>query len=558
MAGLMGVWVAIILLVNPGGEFPLNDDWVYAGIVKTILAGRLHFEQSANANFLTQGFWGALFCLPFGFSFTALRISTLVLAGGGILGLYSWARQLHAPQSVAVLMAATLMANPAYLGLAHTFMTDVPFTALVVLCLDAYTRYLRGNGRRHVVLAFTLGFLALGIRQFGLVIILALSIGCMIRWWRPHRIYALLALAPFLIALKLQSLFSSWLQGAGGQPRANTDSILQAYLIGSKYIFSSEMLAVVCSVLLYLGLFLMPFLIFIYDGLVLRDNIHTKRFLIAIWATCSAISLAVLDRFRMPLFGNVITYFGMGPLTLHDTYILGRNYPELSFGVEAFWRLASMVAVLGALVLITTLARALTLRGQQDAGAHREHWRNLERPLAITLVIATFGYGLVISVGGVGGGIFDRYLLPLYPLTMMLVWLSIGGVERFSPASPGRSLALLMLVGMGTMSLLASHDYLSWNRTRWQALNQLVGARRINPARIDGGYEFNGMFTATRQYARQPGKSWWWVRDDEYIVASGPLDGYRVVATYPVPQWLPFKSRQIVTLQRVGPKPTFP
>ena len=75
------IWIAMAALVNPVGDFPLIDDWVYAFAVKSVLeTGHFQFLPfSSSANVGPQVYWGALFCLPFGFSFTALRVSTLTL-----------------------------------------------------------------------------------------------------------------------------------------------------------------------------------------------------------------------------------------------------------------------------------------------------------------------------------------------------------------------------------------------------------------------------------------------------------------------------------------------
>lgn len=56
--------------------------------------GRFALTSSASANVIAQAYWGALFCFPVGFSFTALRLSTLVLGGLGILALYLLLREL--------------------------------------------------------------------------------------------------------------------------------------------------------------------------------------------------------------------------------------------------------------------------------------------------------------------------------------------------------------------------------------------------------------------------------------------------------------------------------
>src|SRR5262245_48191273 len=83
------MWVLGILVVNPLGDFPLNDDWVYGLTVKHSIEQR-EFQPGlwASAPLLTNVLWGALFTIPHGFSFTALRFSTLTLSLGGILCLY--------------------------------------------------------------------------------------------------------------------------------------------------------------------------------------------------------------------------------------------------------------------------------------------------------------------------------------------------------------------------------------------------------------------------------------------------------------------------------------
>ena len=73
-------WIAAVIAVNPIGDFPLNDDWAYGGAVRTLIQeGDFRLSGWTATNLLGQVLWGALFCLPLGFSFTALRVSTLVL-----------------------------------------------------------------------------------------------------------------------------------------------------------------------------------------------------------------------------------------------------------------------------------------------------------------------------------------------------------------------------------------------------------------------------------------------------------------------------------------------
>src|SRR4051812_31300675 len=74
---LCGVLIAIALW--PFQDTPFIDDWVYAWSVEHLLGGdglRI-LDWSSHPNF-AQVLWGALFCLPLGFSFVVLRLSTWV------------------------------------------------------------------------------------------------------------------------------------------------------------------------------------------------------------------------------------------------------------------------------------------------------------------------------------------------------------------------------------------------------------------------------------------------------------------------------------------------
>src|SRR5678815_1131209 len=89
---LIGIALAAcipVLLLRPFQNAPHVDDWVYAWSVEWLLKHHelrtLEFSASIN---VIQTLWGALFCLPFGFSFTALRVSTWALSVLGLGGLY--------------------------------------------------------------------------------------------------------------------------------------------------------------------------------------------------------------------------------------------------------------------------------------------------------------------------------------------------------------------------------------------------------------------------------------------------------------------------------------
>jgi hypothetical protein len=82
------IWAAPAVLLHPFQNTPFIDDWVYSWSVQRLLEhGDLRvLDYSGNLNFV-QILWGTLFCLPLGFSFTALRLSTWVCAAACLWGI---------------------------------------------------------------------------------------------------------------------------------------------------------------------------------------------------------------------------------------------------------------------------------------------------------------------------------------------------------------------------------------------------------------------------------------------------------------------------------------
>src|SRR6266850_6812147 len=83
------LWSVAVVIVNPIGNFPLNDDWAMATTVKRLVEDGIYRPSGwTGMPLITQTLWGALFCIPFGFSFTALRFSTLAISLTGVFGTY--------------------------------------------------------------------------------------------------------------------------------------------------------------------------------------------------------------------------------------------------------------------------------------------------------------------------------------------------------------------------------------------------------------------------------------------------------------------------------------
>src|SRR5688572_21445968 len=57
---LVAVWALVIALVGLGGDYPLNDDWVYAWSVRRLVTtGRLEILDWAAPSLIGHVWWGA-------------------------------------------------------------------------------------------------------------------------------------------------------------------------------------------------------------------------------------------------------------------------------------------------------------------------------------------------------------------------------------------------------------------------------------------------------------------------------------------------------------------
>ncbi|MBW2243278.1 MAG: phospholipid carrier-dependent glycosyltransferase, partial [Deltaproteobacteria bacterium] len=135
---LTGLWWLPVLVIGIAGEFPISDDWSYAHTVQVLLeTGRFERPAWTWAPSLTNVGLGAAFSWLGGFSFAALRLSTLFAGWLGVLACYGLARGIGAGVTAAALAAVCLAVNPIYVHLSFTFMTDIAFVALTTGSLMA-------------------------------------------------------------------------------------------------------------------------------------------------------------------------------------------------------------------------------------------------------------------------------------------------------------------------------------------------------------------------------------------------------------------------------------
>lgn len=565
---ILAVLTAATLLVDPRGDFPLNDDWAYGWSVRHLLeTGEFRLSDWAAANLFSQVVWGALFCRVFGFSFTVLRLSTLVLSALGALALYGLQRELRIAPRTALVGTLTLALSPMQLQQAHSFNNDVPSGALLVVASYLLLRGLRRESTAATAAGLATGLLAVLARQSNLVLFAAYGVALLVaRGWRPATLVK--AILPGLAALSLHLGYVHWLAVHDRKPLLYDLQVrmLRSTLASDPGAIAATYAGNLSVLLLYAGLLLLPFLV--YCSVVESPGHAPRRTRIVVTiATLVGVSLLAAG-VRMPLLGNTLLAVGLGPAAAPG------NEADLSRSgrllVEFGWKVATVAAVVGVALLALRFA-ALAAR------LVKPEWPRQERASAAFLLALLGSY--VAGIAGVPREyLFDRYVLPLLALAIPAIGLTAGLLASPAPAAsqePGRrsrtrgALALLPLVAMAWYAVVTVHDYLASHRTRWRAIAALVQAAGVLPGEIHGGFEFSGWQRGNRFETCSPGRDrrelegrarwqdfdciWRAGSREPYAFSFTERPGHRVVAAHDYFGWQFLSRETILTLTRLRP-----
>ncbi len=530
VASVLACAVTVVVLVGPGGDFPLSDDWSYAHTTKQLCEdGVLEFLPWTGASLVFQAAYGALVCKLTGFSFEALRYSTLALALVAVVCFGVLLGQLGVRGKAAALAMVLFGLNPLFVNLSFTFMTDLPFTALA---LGAGCLYVRGLHRQSSMVLMTAALLcaaSLLVRQHGIFVAAAAALTALVVYKdRPWPARLKLAAASGALPAIVFVLFNLWLFGRHGAPAGLENKVAELGAASFLELANSAFRGIE-----YLGLLLFPLAVALAGTAGRRERSHATVAIFVLGAT--ALFLYLREGALMPYLTNLIYDLGLGASSLRDTQFLGLPPPTQLGG--AFALVLTLMATTGAAVLVSA---AINSGGQLD--------RDPGRCFVALAALLLFAGSLLHA-----GFYFDRYLLPVLPFALAALLAPHAGLRLGSGAA---ALAALMAF----YAVAGTHDYMAWNRARWHGLAKLE-ATGVTAREIDGGMEFNGWRLA-RELDRWPNKetarigqaaelkSWWWVVDDRYVASFRPLDGYGVKYRIDYRRWLPPGSGAVFILER--------
>ena len=582
VAAILAVWAAAVALINPRGNFPIDDDWDFAlAAWRFASTGQFHFTPFTAVSLRAQVLWGALWTRLFGQSFDVLRASTLVLALATLVVVHRILLRAGVPRFGRLIATLAFGFHPIFLWSSCTFMTEVPFVFASSIALACFIRGFKEDAISHAVTSpetvchsetggapegrsaarnpppterdalIGRGFVAVlrpfwapadrnekwvfagclativacFVRQTGITILAApLLLALMRRRWRDAlAISSTMALFAATLLLKREWLAGSPQEFANHFKmwRESTFRLPEQIAVFDHYAtFNAQNCA-----LFFLPLVAPLALVFIRSA---RRNDFVIASVIALLFVARVQSLIALG-LTMPYFvspyccdifaGNIFADFGLGPLALAGTY---------PFRLPHGARLGiTYLSVICAALLIWAVIRR----------ASRTNASLLAIGVALFGSLALFGSGLYVDRYS-----FDSAWPLVIALPMILPWKS-RAVRTVSAGA---------LVIIATFSTLAVQEYFSWNRARWTAIRDLR-ARGVAITAINAGAEPFYLYELSHGDQRMRRINQFGVPDRPYTVAFEPLPGKRIIARYPYRGWFGYHRGEVFVLATGAP-----
>jgi len=545
---LAGIWLLSVIVVNPAGEFPLADDWVYLDMLKLLHEKNILFYPNyLGSTVISQLAWALLWCKLFGYSIFVARVTSLVNSLLLILVLYFLLQKLTSNRNFSFFGTALFIFNPVFYVLSFTFMTEPSFCLVIAGCLAAAYASLKSYKWNWIFLLVFLCGVAVLIKQTALIIPISFLAIILFNRKIPGRLFsgALLSLAVTAIAYTVLLYWINYTYGSSGRfmNRMNHDVI--NYLKEGYHEGFSHQRENFLNITMYCGLFMLPVLPILAIGSArIFENgsfyRHRTKILATLILLASVFSYLQTESLQLPNLDNIFYNTGLGPVVLRDTNIL-KMKPHSFIEATFFWRSLSVLSMATGLYLLVVLTFQCILSIKKSFRKEAEASDIFYQLLYCAAIIYIF---LLVNEY-----IFDRYILLLTLLIILMLGVSMKDLLG-SLKMKWYALSLVILFPIVVFNVAATHDYLAWNRAKWDALNFLTERLKISPKEIDGGYEFNASRNYSDNYSIQENKSWWWVHDDKYLVTMNPIAGYQKFFDVQYYSWIKCRTFSIHVLKK--------
>jgi hypothetical protein len=526
------IWLICIILVNPIGDFPLNDDWSYGRNAQVLaLENKIFFDDWGAMTLIAHTMWGAFFCKVFGFSFTVLRFSTLVLGWLGLLVSYRFFQEGGMKKNHSFWATVLFAFNPFYFANSFTYMTEVPFMCFLMLAAFFSLKAINDKGQKNIFLAALFSIIATMIRQPGILVPIAFFITYIAKNKLSFKSLIKGFISTFLTLGSL-ILFTNWrntnygLSKNFGKTSQLIDNISNGYLADA---ISSKSV----GFFILWGLFLLPLLIVLVRNFWKNNSRNEK-----------IISIIIAFLFSYPFYhsladsylGNTFLNFGIGPIVLPSE----GEFP-ISHLHKNDWKNFTIIGFISAVILL----KWILIRSTQILFLLKTKETTVVNWNSFFALATAFGYFAFLMLNNF---YFDRYSLIAFPFLI----LTLFPQNEDTPLPLAlKTLGFITLSSIILFSIGATHDYLSWNRARWEAANYAHQKLQLKPTQINGGFEYKKWFgiNFNRPIGYQGMEDWNDPRE-QYIISHSEQCLFETIESFTFNRYFPPKRDTIYLLKK--------
>jgi hypothetical protein len=480
---LQALFCAIAVLVcalisRPFTTIGICDDGPYILMAQTLATtGHVVYNGWAAAMIVLQLYLGAAFIKLFGFSFTTVRMSTLLVAAITAFVLQRTMVRANISERNATIGTLALVLSPLYLMLSVTFMSDITGLFAIVICLYGCLRALQSTADRSGIawLCFAVVTNALfgtsrQIAWLGILIMVPSTL-----WLLKTRRRVLLAGS--VVTLAGAVFILACMQWLKRQPY-----IIPVPLRVSHFPIAHA-IGQLGLLLFDIPFFLLPIMVLFLPA-IRRSSPRAVGILSTLFLGC--LFLVIYSHHPRDNFSSLLEPTGGGPgswIGVHGTveiFAQQRAAPlYLNHGAQILLTIISFGSLIGLIVSLLNFQKT-----QRDEGSSSDiSWQQLGilfAPFSLAYIL------LLISAAATTYLLYDRYALGL--LVLVLVCLVRYYQERIHPRLPSPSLLLVLL--MAIYGIAVTHNTFSLYRAR-AALAAELRANGIPDTSVDNGWEYN-------------------------------------------------------------------
>jgi len=472
------------LISSPYTTMGIGDDGPYILVAKNLAAtGHIHYNGWSAAMLCWQLYLGAALIKVFGFSFTTVRVSTMVVSVVSAFLLQRILVRCGISERNAVIGTLALVLSPLYLLLSVTFMSDIHGLFGIILCLYACLRALQAANDRASIgwLCFAVAAnVAVGtsrqVAWLGVLVMIPSTLWLL----RAHRRVLLAGAAATIAGFLAIGACLIWLRH-------------QPYTTPGTYGISHVSWLYIIA--FFVRFFLeFPFLLLPVSGLFLLAirkyrprTIVTVCGLVGTFTFLAAYLIHPRGGLSSLLEPTLRDYLGCDFITIYGAYeSLGQGMPHvfLPLWIQGLLTVVSLGGVIGLVLSF------FATRRQQEVVSETmsPSWRQLGILLGPFAVAYTFLliYRAVAVANDHTGVLFDRYSLEL--LLVALICLVRQLQDRVESRFSRGGIAFIAI--MAACGVAVTHNTFALYRAR-VAMAAELRAAHVPDTSVDNGWEYN-------------------------------------------------------------------